>query len=180
MSRVGEKSIVIPEGITVSVKPGSINIKGPLGSEDMEILAGIEVKVDSNILTVAVKGEVSKKLSAVHGLTRALIANIIAGVSKGFKKELEIIGVGYRAVQQKNNVEFSLGFSHPVLFCPPDDVKVKVLEPGKLEVSGINKQKVGQVASNIRKLRPPEPYKGKGIRYRDEYVRRKAGKAGKV
>lgn len=118
-------------------------------------------------------------MAAFHGLSRALIANMINGVHKGFERELEIVGVGYRATQQNKNVVFQLGFSHNVTFVPPEGIEVQVLEPTKLKVKGINKQKVGQVAADIRKLRPPEPYKGKGIRYKNEYIRKKAGKAGK-
>ncbi len=181
MSRVGKQIIEIPDGVSIQVTNNIVSVKGKLGADSIELLAGVEVKIEDNKLTVIKKGdERDKKLSALHGLFRALINSSIIGVSKGFKKELEIVGVGYRAAQQSKNVEFSLGYSHSIVFSPPEDVTVKVLDPTKLEVTGINKQKVGQVAANIRKLRSPEPYKGKGIKYKNEYIKRKAGKAGKA
>jgi large subunit ribosomal protein L6 len=181
MSRVGKKIIEIPGDVNIQVETNVVNVKGTLGVDSISLLAGIDVKIDGNILTVEKKGdERDKKLSAVHGLSRALINNMIIGVSKGFKKELEIVGVGYRAAQQNKNVEFSLGYSHSIVFTPPEDVTVKVVDPTKLEITGVNKQKVGQVAANIKKLRPPEPYKGKGIKYKNEFIKRKAGKAGKA
>ncbi|MFH0975529.1 MAG: 50S ribosomal protein L6 [Spirochaetota bacterium] len=181
MSRVGKQIINVPDGVTIQVTNNVVTINGKLGSDTVQLLSDIEIKIEDNKLTVIKKGdEKDKKLSAAHGLLRALINNMIAGVSKGFKKELEIVGVGYRAAQQNKNIELSLGFSHSIVFTPPSDVTVKVLEPTKLEITGIDRQKVGQVAANIRKLRPPEPYKGKGVRYKNEYVKRKAGKAGKA
>ena len=181
MSRVGKQIIDIPESVTVQVNNDIVNIQGKLGTDSVQLLAGIEVAIEDKKLKVVYKGdEKDKKLSAVHGLLRALINNTIIGVSKGFKKEIEIVGVGYRAAQQNKNVEFSLGYSHSIVFTPPDGVAVKVLEPTKLEITGINIQQVGQVAANIRKLRPPEPYKGKGVKYKNEYIKRKAGKAGKA
>jgi large subunit ribosomal protein L6 len=181
MSRVGKQIIEIPDGVTVQVNNDIVNVQGKLGTDSIKLLIGIEVSVENNKLKVIKKGDESdKKLSAIHGLSRALINNMITGVSKGFKKEIEIVGVGYRAAQQNKNVEFTLGYSHSIVFTPPDDVLIKVLEPTKLEITGVNRQKVGQIAANIRKLRPPEPYKGKGVRYKNEYIKRKAGKAGKA
>ena len=181
MSRIGKKIIEIPDGVNVQINNRELQVKGSLGSDSITLLDGIECKIEGNILTVVKKGDESdKQLSAIHGLSRSLISNIVEGVSKGFKKELEIVGVGYRAAQQNKNVEFNVGYSHSIIFEPPEGIEVKVLDPTKIEVFGINKQKVGQVAANIRKLRPPEPYKGKGIRYKNEYVKRKAGKAGKA
>ncbi len=181
MSRIGEKIINIPDGVTVDVKDRTISVNGPLGKDSILLIDGLELKIESGIISVVKKGDDNdRKLRAFHGLSRSLIANMITGVSTGFKKELEIIGVGYRALQQNQDVEFHLGFSHSITYTPPEGISVKVLEPTKLEVSGIDKQKVGQVAANIRGYRPPEPYKGKGVRYKDEYVRKKAGKAGKV
>ena len=179
MSRVGKKIIAIPDGVTVKEEDGMLDINGPLGAERYRLLDGIGIKIEDNILSVVIKNN-NEKLAAFHGLSRALISNMITGVSKGFKKELEINGVGYKAVQQGQDVEFSLGYSHTILFNSPEGVAINAVEPTKIEVTGINKQKVGQVAANIRKLRPPEPYKGKGIRYKDEIVRKKAGKAGKI
>ena len=125
------------------------------------------------------KSKEDKKIAAASGLIRSLVSNMVDGVSKGFEKNLEIVGVGYRVTQQKNDVQFQLGYSHPIIFSPPAGITIEVLEPTKFKVKGYNKQQVGQVAANIRKLRPPEPYKGKGIRYKDEQVRKKAGKTGK-
>lgn len=180
MSRIGKKVIQIPQGVTVEAKDDLVQIKGKLGSESLTLSKNISVKVDGAVLQVVKHGDDSdKKLSELHGLYRSLIANAMAGVSSGFDKELEIIGVGYRATQQGTNVMFQLGFSHNVTFTPPEGITIDVLEPTKLRVKGANKQKVGQVAADIRGLKPPEPYKGKGIRYKNEYVRKKAGKAGK-
>ncbi len=180
MSRIGKKIIEIPDGVSVDVRGTELTVKGPLGSEHMEVFKGIELKIDGKNLFIHRKEELEGvNMAAFHGLSRALIANMINGVHKGFERELEIVGVGYRATQQNKNVVFQLGFSHNVTFVPPEGIEVQVLEPTKLKVKGINKQKVGQVAADIRKLRPPEPYKGKGIRYKNEYIRKKAGKAGK-
>ena len=181
MSRIGEKLINIPEGVTVDVKDRQVSVNGPLGKDSISLFEGLEIKIEDGIISVINKGdENDRKLRAFHGLSRSLIANMVTGVSAGFKKELEIVGVGYRAVQQNQNVELHLGFSHSITYTPPEGIVVKVLDATKLEVSGIDKQKVGQVAANIRGYRPPEPYKGKGVRYKDEYVRKKAGKAGKA
>ncbi|MBN2039515.1 MAG: 50S ribosomal protein L6 [Spirochaetes bacterium] len=181
MSRIGKKIIEIPEGVEIQLSNRELHVKGGLGAESISLLDGIDCKIEDKVLTVLKTGdETDKKLSAYHGLFRSLISNIVEGVSKGFKKELEIVGVGYRAAQQNKNVEIFVGYSHSITFQPPEGIEVKVLEPTKLEVFGVNKQQVGQVAANIRKLRPPEPYKGKGIRYKDEYIKRKAGKAGKA
>lgn len=180
MSRIGKKPIEVPKGVSIEYKDRMLNVKGPLGSDTIDLLPGVDLNVDEKCLSIILKKEqTAEKAAALHGLTRALIANMIVGVSKGFEKELEIVGVGYRASQQKKDVVFQLGYSHNVTFTPPDGITVEVLEPTKLKVKGINKQAVGQVAANIRELRPPEPYKGKGIRYKDEYIRKKAGKAGK-
>lgn len=180
MSRIGKKPIPLPEGVSVEIEGRKVTVKGKLGTDSLELMECVSVKKDGNMLFVEAKGDVNdKRVRAAHGLHRALLANMVTGVSSGFEKNLEIVGVGYRAQQQKNDVVFQLGFSHSVLFTPPEGVVVEVLEPTKLRVKGINKQKVGQVAANIRKLKPPEPYKGKGIRYANEKIRRKAGKTGK-
>lgn len=183
MSRVGEKPIEIPTGVTVEEKDGLVKVKGPLGAQEKRLNESIQVKVSGNIISVIKNekaNESNRKLSAFHGLYRSLIANMVNGVSKGFEKELDIVGVGYRATQQNRDVVFQLGYSHNIVFTPPEGITVEVVDPVKIKVKGSDKQKVGQVAANIRKLRPPEPYKGKGIRYKDEYIRKKAGKAGKV
>ena len=175
MSRVGKKPIAVPKGVTVDISNNKISIKGPLGEEGLSLLDGISVKLEDNVLQVAANvTEENQKIAAYHGLFRSLISNMVIGVSSGFSKDLEIIGVGYRATQQSKNVQLQLGYSHPIIFSPPEGISVEVLEPTKLRVKGKNKQEVGQVAANIRKLRPPEPYKGKGIRYKDENCKEKS------
>jgi large subunit ribosomal protein L6 len=180
MSRIGKKPIEIPAGVTYTLSGNTIEVKGPLGSDSCSFCEGISIKEGNNTLLLEVTGDQEDKdLNAKYGLYRSLIANVVTGVSKGFEKDLEIQGVGYRAQQQGKDVQLFLGFSHPVVFEAPEGITIKCVDQTNIKVSGINKQKVGQVAANIRKIRPPEPYKGKGVRYKDEYVRRKAGKAGK-
>lgn len=180
MSRVGKKPIQIPDGVKVEISGQKVSVTGPLGSISWDVIEGIELRQEENVLYVENKGtEDDKKLQAFFGLSRALVANMVTGVSTGFEKDLEIHGVGYRAQQKNQDVELQLGFSHPITFSPPEGITIQVVDPTRIKIKGIDKQKVGQVAANIRELRPPEPYKGKGIRYKDEYVRRKAGKAAK-
>ena len=180
MSRIGKKIIPIPGGVTVDVKERSVTVKGPLGTEVMELMQGIDLNLQGQEMEVVMNPATGvERLDAVHGLSRALLANLVTGVSKGFEKDLEIVGVGYRATQQDKSVVLQLGYSHNVTFTPPAGITVEVLEPTKIRVKGINKQVVGQVAANIRELRSPERYKGKGIRYKNEKVRKKAGKTGK-
>jgi large subunit ribosomal protein L6 len=143
------------------------------------LLSGVNVAKEANLLNVMVSNDDDKQLRSYHGLFRTLINNMVVGVSTGFVKELEIIGVGYRAIQQGADIQFQLGYSHVILFKAPAGIVLEVTEPTKFKVKGFNKEQVGQVAANIRKLRPPEPYKGKGIRYKGENVRKKAGKTGK-
>jgi large subunit ribosomal protein L6 len=181
MSRIGKMVIAIPQGVDVQLNNKTVSVKGSLGSLKYDMESGIECKIENNIITIInTADENDKKYSSLHGLSRALIKNMIIGVSSGYKKDLEIVGVGYRAVQKEKKVEFFVGYSHTIVFDPPAGINIKVLEPTKIEVTGIDKQLVGQVAANIWKLRPPEPYKGKGIRYKNQYVKRKAGKAGKA
>ena len=180
MSRVGKKPIQIPDGVKVEISGQKVSVSGPLGNLSWDVIDGIDVRQEENVLYVEKKdAEEDNKLQAFFGLSRALVANMVTGVSTGFERDLEIHGVGYRALQKNQDVELQLGFSHPITFTPPEGITIEVVDPTKIKVKGIDKQKVGQVAANIRELRPPEPYKGKGIRYRDEYVRRKAGKAAK-
>lgn len=181
MSRIGKKPIAIPEKVTIDITEATIVTKGPLGEDRLNVVEGIAVEVKDGVIRVVTKNDTegSKKIAGLFGLYRTLINNMIIGVTKGFEKNLEIIGVGYRAAQKEEKVQFQLGYSHEIIFTPPQGIKVEVLDPTKLRVKGINKEKVGQVAANIRGLRPPEPYKGKGIRYKDEIVRKKAGKTGK-
>jgi len=181
MSRIGKKPITIPEKVTIDIKDKTIITRGPLGEESISVSEGIGVEVKDGFVVVNKKigTENSKTIDGLFGLYRTLINNMIIGVTKGFEKNLEIVGVGYRAAQKEEKVQFQLGYSHEIIFTPPQGIKVQVIDPTKLKVVGINKEKVGQVAANIRSLRPPEPYKGKGIRYKDEVIRKKAGKTGK-
>ncbi|GMQ92623.1 MAG: 50S ribosomal protein L6 [Acidimicrobiia bacterium] len=177
MSRIGNSPISLPAGVEVKVNANDVVVKGPKGSLTQAISATIAVAVDDGILTVAREND-ERENRALHGLTRALINNMVIGVTDGYTKELTAVGVGYRAALKGNTLELLVGFSHPVSIDAPEGITFEVPEPTKIIVSGIDKQKVGQVAADIRAVRPPEPYKGKGIRYSDEYVRRKAGKAG--
>jgi large subunit ribosomal protein L6 len=180
MSRVARKPIQIPKGVTVEYKDRVLTVKGPLGEEKLPLMDGIDLSVADTVISITAKmAAEDKKIAAISGLVRSLVSNMVIGVSKGFEKSLDIVGVGYRATKQKSDVQFQLGYSHPIIFSPPEGITIDVLEATKLKVKGINKQQVGQVAANIRKLRSPEPYKGKGIRYSDEQVRKKAGKTGK-
>jgi large subunit ribosomal protein L6 len=178
MSKIGNKSIQIPSGVTVSENSGAYVVKGPKGELTVPMFENISVNQNEGLLTVTRTAE-DKQTRAYHGLVRSLLNNNIEGTSKGFSKTLLLQGVGFRAVKKGQKLVLSLGFSHDVEVDQPSDVNIEVPEATKLILSGIDKQRVGQVAAQIRSYRPPEPYKGKGVRYEDEYVRRKAGKAGK-
>jgi len=175
MSRVGKKPIQIPSGVKISRNKEVLTVEGPKGKLSQMISEEITTKIDSGEVILSRPSD-SKRHKALHGLYRALISNMIKGVTVGFSKSLEVEGVGYRAEKAGRTMSFSLGFSHPIVVIPPDGILIKVEGPGKLSVSGIDKQLVGQVEANIRSLRTPEPYKGKGIRYTGEHIRRKAGK----
>ncbi len=179
MSRIGKLPIDLPKGVTVSVNKGEVTVKGPKGELHQSVDPDIEVAVEDGVIEVRRPTE-QKRHRAMHGLYRSLIANMVQGVSEGYKRQLELIGVGYRAQVTGDILELGLGFSHPIYFVPPSGISVAVAqERGKnfiITIEGSDKQMVGQVAAKLRALRPPEPYKGKGIRYSDEYVRRKAGK----
>ncbi|GAA3896351.1 50S ribosomal protein L6 [Leifsonia kafniensis] len=178
MSRIGRLPIEVPAGVTVSVDGQLVSVKGPKGELTLTVAKPIEVKLeDAQVLVTRPDDERASR--SLHGLTRTLIHNQIIGVTQGYSKGLEIVGTGYRVVQKGTSVEFALGFSHPVLIEPPAGIVLTVEGNTKLMVSGIDKQAVGEVAANIRKIRKPEPYKGKGVRYAGEIVRRKAGKSGK-
>lgn len=177
MSRIGNSPISLPSGVEVKVNGDTVVVKGPKGSLTQAVNSAITVVVDDGTVTVSRRDD-ERQNRALHGLTRALINNMVIGVSEGYTKELTAVGVGYRASLKGNTLELLVGFSHPVNIKTPEGITLEVPEPTKIIVSGIDKQKVGQVAANIRAVRPPEPYKGKGIRYVDEHVRRKAGKAG--
>jgi large subunit ribosomal protein L6 len=177
MSRVGVLPIAIPDGVTVEVKPDVVNVKGPKGELSQTYSSEVTVELQDSQVVVSRKDE-TKVSKSKHGLYRNLIRNMVVGVSSGFSKSLLINGVGYRAEVQGEILVLNLGFSNPVEYPIPEELTISCDGPTKVIVSGISKQQVGQVASEIRSIRPPEPYKGKGIRYEDEYVRRKVGKAG--
>jgi large subunit ribosomal protein L6 len=179
MSRIGKLPVAVPSGVNVDVKENEVHVKGPKGEMTQHILPHVTVNVDGDQLTVVRKGD-NKDQRAAHGLTRTLINNMIEGVTKGFRKSLEIQGVGYRVAKSGEKLNLTLGYSHPVSYDAPEGVSFTVEGTNKIHVDGIDKQQVGQVAAEIRSLRPPEPYKGKGIRYDGEVVRKKLGKAGKA
>ena len=177
MSRIGKKPITVPAGVTVKVENNLVTVKGPKGELQRQISNAMKVTLDNGVITVERPND-EKENRSLHGSSRTLINNMIEGVTQGFSKTLEINGVGYRAAKQGQNINFTLGFSHPVVKEPPAGITFEVPAPNKIVVSGADKEVVGAVAADIRTLRPPEPYKGKGIRYEGEHVRRKIGKAG--
>ncbi len=177
MSRIGNKIIDVPAGVTITAGADSVTVKGPKGSLTAPMFPGLKLEIEGNIAKLTRSSD-EKTLRAKHGLVRSLVQNSVVGTTTGYSKILLLQGVGYRAQKKGKDVVFSLGFSHDVIFKEPADVVVEVLENTKLKVSGIDKQRVGQVAAQIRGFKEPEPYKGKGIRYENEHVRRKAGKAG--
>jgi large subunit ribosomal protein L6 len=175
MSRIGKSPIEIPPGVSVSVSPGRVMVNGPLGELSQQIPGRMLVEQDDGQIVVKRPTERGED-RALHGLTRTLVANMVEGVTKGFEKRLEIQGVGYRAALRGEALELAVGYSHPVVIEPRPGISFEVPAPTQIVVKGIDKQQVGQTAAEIRKVRPPEPYKGKGIRYAGEYVRRKVGK----
>jgi large subunit ribosomal protein L6 len=177
MSRIGKMPIQVPAGTKIEVKDGMFLAEGPKGKVAQSVFPGFPVEVKDNVVTIARSGDSGPERSK-HGLLRALLANAVHGVSTGFTKELDIVGVGYRAEVKGAQVQFALGYSHPVLFDIPEGIKIEIDRTGKITVSGADRQKVGQVAAEIRSLRRPDPYKGKGIKYSKEILRRKVGKAG--
>ena len=179
MSRIGKLPVAVPNGVNVDINDGEVLVKGPKGELRQRVLRFVTVKLEDGKVVVERSGE-DKEHRAAHGLTRTLVNNMIEGVSKGFRKSLEIQGVGYRAAKSGEKVNLTLGYSHPVSYTPPKGITLSVEGTNKIHVDGIDKQQVGQVAAEIRGLRPPEPYKGKGVRYEREIVRKKLGKAGKA
>jgi large subunit ribosomal protein L6 len=175
MSRIGRKPIQIPEGVEVNVQPGAVKVKGPKGELDQGVDREMKVAIDDGTVTVERPTDRGEH-RALHGLTRSLIANMVEGVTDGFERRLEIQGVGYRAQLKGKNLEMALGYSHPVAIEAPEGIEFEVPQPTEIIVRGIDKQLVGETAARIRKSRPPEPYKGKGIRYAGEHVARKVGK----
>ncbi|MDR7080465.1 large subunit ribosomal protein L6 [Neobacillus niacini] len=178
MSRVGKKPIEIPAGVTVTLNNSTVTVKGPKGELTRSFNPDIEIKIEENLVTITRPSDV-KEHRALHGTTRALIANMVEGVSKGFERRLELIGVGYRVQKQGNKLVLNVGYSHPVEFEPEAGLEIEVPANTKITIKGTDKERVGALAANIRQVRPPEPYKGKGIRYEGEFVRRKEGKTGK-
>ncbi|MCZ8537675.1 50S ribosomal protein L6 [Paenisporosarcina quisquiliarum] len=179
MSRVGKKPIEVPADVTVTIgQNNEVTVKGPKGELTRTFNADIKIEKEENVVTLTRPSE-SKEHRTIHGTTRALLANMVEGVSKGFERNLELVGVGYRASLQGSKLVLNVGYSHPVEFTPEDGLVVEVPTNTKISIKGINKERVGALASNIRQVRPPEPYKGKGIRYEGEVVRRKEGKTGK-
>jgi len=175
MSRIGRRPIDLPAGVLVALSPGRVQVNGPLGELSQVVPTRMQIEKTDTAVVVTRPTERGDD-RALHGLTRTLIANMVEGVTKGFEKHLEIQGVGYRAQLKGSDLELAVGFSHPIVVKPREGISFEVPAPTQIVVKGIDKQKVGQTAAEIRKVRPPEPYKGKGIRYRDEQVRRKVGK----
>lgn len=175
MSRIGKQPIELPASVNVSLSPGRVMVNGPLGELTQDVPARMKIEQSDGTITVTRPTERGDD-RALHGLTRTLIANMVEGVTKGFEKRLELQGVGYRAAMQGADLRLDVGYSHPVVIKAPQGISFEVPTPTEILVKGVNKQQVGQLAAEVRKVRPPEPYKGKGIRYQGEYVRRKVGK----
>jgi large subunit ribosomal protein L6 len=175
LSRIGKKPIEIPKGVTISQKENVINVKGPKGELQQQVHSNLKVEINNGEVVV-LRPDDSKENKSLHGLTRALIQNMVLGVDESYKKTLEIVGVGYRAELKGKNLLLNLGYSHPIYFMPPEGVTIETPSQTQVVISGVDKQLVGQVAAKIRSFRKPEPYKGKGIKYSDEHIRRKAGK----
>jgi large subunit ribosomal protein L6 len=178
MSRIGRKPIPVPAGVDVNIDGQTVRIKGPKGELSHTVAEPITVEREDGVLYVSRPND-ERRAKELHGLSRTLVANMVVGVTEGYRKSLEINGTGYRVQQKGTDLEFALGFSHPVVVAAPDGITFTVERPTLFHVTGIDKQQVGEVAANIRKIRPPEPYKGKGVKYQGEVIRRKAGKAGK-
>ena len=179
MSRIGKAPVTIPAGVEVKIEDVKVSVKGPKGQLEKVVPKRMKITQEDNQLVIERSSNLPS-VRALHGLTRSLINNMVKGVSEGFEKQLELIGVGYRAAKKGNNLELLVGYSKPVTINKPEGIDFEVPQPTKISVKGIDKQLVGQVASDIRSVRPPEPYKGKGIKYADEHIRRKAGKTAKA
>lgn len=178
MSRIGKIPVSVPSAVDVQIADGVVTVKGPKGTLEHRIPSPLEVSLEEGTLVVTRPND-ERDSRSLHGLTRTLLSNLVTGVTEGYEKKLEIVGTGYRVIAKGKDLEFALGFSHPVVVSAPDGITFTVESATKFSVSGIDKQQVGEVAANIRKIRKPEPYKGKGVRYAGEQVRRKVGKAGK-
>ena len=178
MSRIGKQPIPVPSGVEVSINGSEVTVKGPKGTLTQTFVTDISIELVDGVILVTRPSD-ERRHRSLHGLTRTLVANMVEGVSEGFQKNLEIVGVGYRAALKDGDLDLSLGFSHPVIVKAEEGITFEVPVPTKISIKGIDKQRVGQIAAEIRKIRPPEPYKGKGVRYAGEHVRRKLGKAAK-
>ncbi len=178
MSRIGKQPVPVPSGVEVKIDGSTVTVKGPKGELTQTFTDMLTIELEDGSVVVT-RPDDTRDARSLHGLTRTLVANMVTGVSEGYSKNLEIVGVGYRATLKGSDLELALGFSHPVVVTPEPGITFEVPAPNKITVSGIDKQRVGQVAADIRKWRKPEPYKGKGVRYEGEYVRRKLGKAAK-
>ena len=179
MSRIGKQPVPVPAGVDVVIDGQSVSVKGPKGALELAVAEPIRVARDDDGAILVSRPDDERRSRSLHGLSRTLVANLITGVTEGYTTKMEIFGVGYRVQQKGSNLEFALGYSHPVLIEAPEGITFAVESPTKFSVSGIDKQKVGQISSNIRRLRRPDPYKGKGVRYEGEQIRRKVGKTGK-
>jgi large subunit ribosomal protein L6 len=179
MSRIGKQPVLVPTGVDVSIEGQNVSVKGPKGSLALAVAEPISVSRDDDGAIVVARPNDERLSRSLHGLSRTLVANLITGVTEGYTRKMEIFGVGYRVVLKGQTLEFALGYSHPVVIEAPEGITFAVETPTKFSITGIDKQKVGQIAANIRRLRRPDPYKGKGVRYEGEQIRRKVGKTGK-
>ena len=179
MSRIGKQPVSVPNGVDVAIDGQNVSVKGPKGSLSLAVAEPIKVSRNDDGAIVVTRPDDERRNRSLHGLSRTLVANLVEGVTQGYTTKMEIFGVGYRVVAKGNDLEFALGYSHPVLITAPEGVTFAVETPTKFSITGIDKQKVGRVAANIRRLRKSDPYKGKGIRYEGEQIRRKVGKTGK-
>lgn len=179
MSRIGRLPITVPAGVDVTIDGDDVTVKGPKGTLSLTVPAPISVERGDDGTIAVTRPNDNREARSLHGLSRTLVANMVQGVTDGYTKKLEIVGTGYRVIAKGADLEFALGFSHPVIIPAPDGISFAVESPTRFSVSGIDKQQVGEVAANLRKLRKPDPYKGKGVRYEGEVIRRKAGKAGR-
>jgi large subunit ribosomal protein L6 len=179
MSRIGKQPIPVPTGVDVTIDGQNVSVKGPKGTLELSVAAPIRVSRNDDGAIVVSRPDDERRNRSLHGLSRTLVSNLVTGVTQGYTTKMEIFGVGYRVQLKGSNLEFALGYSHPVMVQAPEGITFTVETPTKFSISGIDKQKVGQIAANIRRLRRPDPYKGKGVRYEGEQVRRKVGKTGK-
>ena len=179
MSRIGKQPVLVPSGVDVTIDGQSVSVKGPKGTLALEVAEPISVSRNDDGAIVVARPDDERRSRSLHGLSRTLVANLITGVTEGYTTKMEIFGVGYRVALKGNSLEFALGYSHPVVITAPDGITFAVETPTKFSITGIDKQQVGQISANIRRLRRPDPYKGKGVRYQGEQIRRKVGKTGK-